>query len=156
MSEQKKYQIIDKKEENKELSLNIKVEKDFFNNFRERAIKYASKDLEVKGFRKGEVPEKIAVEKIGEMAIFQEQAYIVLNEILPVVVIEEKIKAITNPKVEITKMAPNEELEFKATFALMPEVKLPDYKKIAKDVKPAEKIEVTDKEIDEYIDYIRK
>jgi|AntRauTorcE11897_2_1112592.scaffolds.fasta_scaffold04817_5 trigger factor len=156
MSEQKKYQIIDKKEENKEITLNIKVEKDFFGNFKERAIKSASKDLEVKGFRKGEVPEKMAIEKLGEMAIFQEQAYISLNEILPLLVAEEKIQAITNPKVEITKMVPGEELEFKATFALMPKVELPDYKKIAKDVKPAEKTEVTDKEIDEYIDYIRK
>jgi FKBP-type peptidyl-prolyl cis-trans isomerase (trigger factor) len=156
MSEQKKYQIIDKKEENKELSLNIKVEKDFVDNFKERAVKSAGKDLEVKGFRKGEVPEKIVIEKLGEMAIFQEQAYIALNEILPILVAEEKIQAITNPKVEITKMVPNEELELKATFALMPEVELPDYKKIAKEVKPVEKSEVTDKEIDEYIDYIRK
>jgi len=156
MSDKKNYKVVDKKEENKELTVTVSVERDFLKSFRDRALKTAGKDLEVKGFRKGEAPEKIIIEKVGDMAILQEQAYISLNEIIPNLIMDEKIEAITNPKIEITKITPEENLEFKATFALMPKIELPDYKKIAKDVKPAEKVEVTDKEIDEYIDYIRK
>jgi len=156
MSDKKNYKVIGKKEENKELSLTIEVEKDFLLGFRERALKSAGKEVEVKGFRKGEAPEKIVIEKVGEMTILQEQAYISLNEIIPQIIIEEKIEAITNPKIEISKIAPDQNLEFKAIFALMPKIDLPDYKKIAKEAKPVEKTEVTDKEIDDYIEYIRK
>jgi len=156
MSDKKNYKIVDKKEENKELTVTIEVEAEFIKSFRDRALKAAGKDLEVKGFRKGEAPENIIVEKVGGMAILQEQAYISLNEIIPNLIMDEKIEAITNPKIEITKIAPDQNLEFKASFALMPKVELPDYKKLAEEVKPAEKVEVTDKEIDEYIDYIRK
>jgi len=156
MSDKKNYKVIDKKEENKELAVTVEVEANFLKSFRDRALKTTSKELEVKGFRKGEAPEKVIIEKVGELAILQEQAYISLNEIVPNLIMDEKIEAITNPKIEITKIAPEENLQFKATFALMPKVDLPDYKKIAKGVKPAEKVEVADKEIEEYIDYIRK
>jgi trigger factor len=156
MSDKKNYKVIEKKEENKELAVTVEVSTIFLKSFRDKALKTAGKDLEVKGFRKGEAPEKVVVEKVGELAILQEQAYISLNEIIPNLIMDEKIEAITNPKIEITKISPDEDLQFKATFALMPKVELPDYKKIAKGVKAAEKVEVTDKEIEEYIDYIRK
>lgn len=156
MSDNKNYKIKDKKEENKELTITVEVEGDFIDSFKNRAIKLAGRDLEVKGFRKGEAPEKVIIEKVGEMAILQEQSYIALNEIIPQLIMDEKIEAITNPKIEITKIALKENIEFKATFALMPKVELPDYNKIAKSVKAVEKVDVTDKEINEYIDYIRK
>lgn len=156
MSENKNYNIKDKKEENKELTVTVEVGADFLKSFRDRALKSVGKEVEVKGFRKGEAPEKMIIEKVGEMAILQEQSYIAMNDLVPQMIAEEKIEAITNPKIEITKMAPGDDLEFKATFALMPKIELPDYKKIAKSIEKKEKSEVTDKEIDEYIDYIRK
>lgn len=156
MTENKNYKIKDKKEENSELSITVEVEKKFVDSFREQAIKSAGKDLEVKGFRKGMAPEKVVIENVGEMAILQEQSYISLNQIIPIVIAEEKINAITNPKVEITKLSPSDNLEFKATFTLMPEINLPDYKKIAKEVKPEEEVKVEEKEIEDYIEYLRK
>lgn len=156
MSQEQNYKIKEQKTEKGELSLLIEIEKSFLDKFREAGVKAAGKNLEVKGFRKGTAPEKIVIENLGEMAIVQEQAYISLNEILPQIVVNEKIQAITNPKIEITKISASDNLEFKAIFTLMPEVKLPDYKKITKEIKPEEKVEVTDKEIDEYIEYIRK
>jgi FKBP-type peptidyl-prolyl cis-trans isomerase (trigger factor) len=155
MSE-KNYKIVDKKEENKELTITVEISSDYLKDFRDRAIKSVGKEVEVKGFRKGEAPEKMVIDKVGEMAVLQEQAYISLNDLIPKIILEEKIEAITNPKIEITKMTPSEDLQFKATFALMPKIELPDYKKIAKEVKKTDKVEVTDKEVDEYIDYIRK
>ena len=110
----------------------------------------------MKGFRKGTAPEKMIIEKVGEMKIFEEQAYAALHEILPVIMLNEKIEALTSPKIAVTKISPDDDFEFKATFTLMPTVELPDYKKIAKEVKPADKTEVTEKEVNDYIDYIRK
>lgn len=152
----KVYTIKNEEKKNGELTLLISVKSDFVNNFREKAIKSAGKDLEVKGFRKGSAPEKVVVDTVGEMKILEEQAYQSLYEIVPYIVIEQKIEALTHPKISITKIADGSDLEFKATFALIPDVEIPDYKKIAKGVERVKKVEVSDKEVDEYIDYIRK
>ena len=156
MTENKNYKIKNREEKAGEVIVEIEVEKDFVEKFKEKAIKNLGKNIEAKGFRKGMAPEKVIREKVGEMKILEEQAYQALYEILPLIVISEKIEALTSPKISITKIADGSNLEFKATFVLMPKVELADYKKIAKSIKPSGKIEVTEKEIDDYIDYIRK
>ena len=45
---------------------------------------------------------------------------------------KESIKAIGHPEIMITKIAEGSDLEFKITTAVLPEIKVADYKKIAK------------------------
>lgn len=150
------YKIKDKKESGRELTVDILVAKKDFANLRSEALKNISKEIEIKGFRKGMAPEKMVVSAVGEMKIATEQAYQAINEILPIMIEEEKIDALTSPQISITKISPDDDLEFKAIFILMPTIELPDYKKIAKAVKKSDAIEVTEKEINDYVDYVRK
>lgn len=152
----KNYKVKNKEEKNSMVTFEIEVSKDYVETFKEKSIKTLGKDIEIKGFRKGKVPNDKLIDTLGEMKIWEESSYQALHEILPVIVLEEKIEAITSPQIAVTKIAPGSDLEFKATFALMPKVELADYAKIAKGVSSPEKVEATDKEIDEYIDYIRK
>src|SRR5690606_23938053 len=69
---------------------------------------------------------------------------------------EEKIDALTFPNITVTKMAPENPVEFKMNIVSMPEISLPDYKKIAKSVEKEKNDDVSEKEIDEYIEYIRR
>ena len=72
---------------------------------------------------------------------------------------EKKIDAIGKPEIQITKLASGNPLEFKIITAVVPEVKLPDYKKIAqKEVEksPKGELKVTDTDIEEAILRIRK
>ncbi|HRY30794.1 MAG TPA: trigger factor [Candidatus Paceibacterota bacterium] len=156
MTGDKNYTIKKKAEANKELTIEVAIEKKFIDSLRDKTVRKLSKDIEIKGFRKGMAPEKMIVEKIGEMKIFEEQAYAALHEILPVIMLEEKIDALTSPKISVTKISPSDDFEFKATFTLMPTIELADYKKIAKGIKPAGAVAVTEKEVSDYIDYIRK
>jgi trigger factor len=158
MSDKKNYEVISKEEKGAEMAVEVKVPKEFVENFKDAAIKNLGKDVEVKGFRKGNAPEKVLIEKIGEMKIWEEQSYQALHEIIPNIVLEEKIEALTSPQISVTKIAIGSDLEFKAVFALMPKVELADYKKIAKEVSPVDesKTKVDEKEIMDYIDYIRK
>jgi FKBP-type peptidyl-prolyl cis-trans isomerase (trigger factor) len=155
-SESKNYNIKNKEEKNSQLTLEIEVKKDYVGGFKSSALKNLGKDVEVKGFRKGSVPENILIENIGEMKLWEEQSYQALHEIMPEVVEGEKVEALTSPQISVTKIAPGADLEFKAVFPLMPKVELADYKKIATDIKIEDKVEVTDKEIEDYIEYIRK
>lgn len=121
-------------------------------------LKKLGQNVAIDGFRKGAAPEKILVEKIGEERILMEMAEEVFAQIYPQLLTEHKIDAIGQPEVKITKLAKDNPLGFTIVTAIMPEVKLPDYKKIAQEIvagaeKPAE---VTDKEIAEVIEEIRK
>lgn len=127
--------------------------------FRKQALKEMNDSVTIDGFRKGQVPEKILVAKIGEGAILEEMAEMALSRAYVEIVIDNKIDAIGKPEVQITKLAVGNPLEFKAVTAIVPKVALPDYMNIAnklvgpkKDSKP----EVTDKDVDDAIQKIRR
>ena len=135
-------------------TVTIEGEVPFSNLEAERAgaIKQLGKDIEVDGFRKGHVPEKMLVERIGEMRILSEMAERALAKVYPVALTEHKIDAIGYPQIEITKLAPDNPLGFKATIAVLPEITLPDYKALAKEANlTKESAEVTDDELETQI-----
>jgi len=156
MSENKNYKILNKEEKNKQLTAEIEISIDFVDSFKTKAIKLIGKEVELKGFRKGTAPEKMVVDYVGEAKIFDEMAFEAVNEILPIIMIEEKINSLTQPEISITKIAPKNPVIFKASFILMPEIALADYKKIAKSFEKIEKVELDEKEINDYIEYLRK
>jgi trigger factor len=71
-----------------------------------------------------------------------------LAKVYPLLVELHKLDVIGYPKISITKIAKDNPLGFSLTVAVVPEVKLPDYEKIAKEVNKAkESKEVTDEEV---------
>lgn len=127
--------------------------------FRAQAVKNLGEMVKLDGFRKGNIPENILVSKIGEMPILEEMAELALPKAYVDILIENKIDAIGKPSIQVTKLAKGNPLEFKAVTTVVPEIKLPDYKKIAvaENAKAAKnEIKVTDKDIDDAILKIRK
>ncbi len=90
---------------------------------------------ELPGFRKGKVPRDMFVEKVGELTILEEGAERAIADAYPEIVAEEKFMPISRPKIRITKIAPKNDLEFEIEVETMPEITLPDYKKIAGGIK---------------------
>ena len=127
--------------------------------YRANALKHFNDSVTIDGFRKGMVPENILVAKVGEMSILEEMAEQALSKAYLEIMIDNKIDAIGKPEIQLTKIAAGNPLEFKITTSVVPEVKLPDYKKIsAAEMKKAnpKDLEVTDKDIDEAILRVRK
>jgi len=119
---------------------------------RPEALKHLNEHVSIPGFRKGHVPEDVLVKQIGEMHVLEEVAEVAIAREYPAIIEEAKITPIGRPAVTITKLAPGEPLEFKITVALEPEFKLPEYKKISKEVMSAsDDVEVTDKEIEDVV-----
>jgi FKBP-type peptidyl-prolyl cis-trans isomerase (trigger factor) len=104
------------------------------------------------------VPENIVIEKMGEAGILEDAADILLKEHFPKIIDQEKFDILGRPNISVTKLALNNPFEFKATFAVLPEFELPDYKKIAASVtKPASaKASAGEEEVDEVLLQIRK
>ncbi len=119
--------------------------------FLDRAYEKMSKDLKIHGFRPGKAPRNMIEERIGKRNILEEAAGMAIEKDYPKIAAEQKLDVIGQPKAEITKIAEGNNLEYKITTAIMPEVKMADYKKevskINKEYKSKE-IKVEDKEID--------
>ncbi|KND48711.1 MAG: trigger factor [Parcubacteria bacterium C7867-003] len=125
---------------------------------REKALKKLKESVELPGFRKGNAPDSIVAQKIGERTLLEEAAEIALNEEYPNILEEHNIDAIGRPEITITKIGLGSDMEFKIKTSLMPEVKLADYKKIAKKVlsEKTESIKVTEKDVEDVIQNIRE
>lgn len=138
-----------------EIELKIEVPADEWQEFLDGAAKELSKGLKVEGFRPGYAPLKLVEEKIGIAGILEEAAEHCIQKCYVKAVLENNVEAIGQPEVSILKLAKNNPFEFKAKVAIMPEVKLPDYKKIALEAK-RNKVLVEEKEVEGTLSLIRK
>lgn len=124
---------------------------------RSGTITALGKDVELDGFRKGHVPEDILVKHIGEARILAEMAERAMAKVYPEAIKAHGLKVVGYPQIEITKLAPENPLGFTATVAVVPEIELPDYKKIASEVnKEKDSTEVTDEELKKQIEDIMR
>jgi len=116
----------------------------------ERALKELAKEIELPGFRKGHVPEKIAAEKIGDHAILEHAAERLLGDIYAEIVTDKKLEVISRPNVEFTKIAKGNPLGFKIRVAVFPKIELPEYKKIHEKlpITSPKELEVTDVDVE--------
>lgn len=127
-------------------------------SYKEKAFKKIQEVTELPGFRKGKVPEAMLKEKIGEFSILENASELAINDCAVEIIAESKVSFLGQPNITISKIAMGAPLEFKIKITTMPEIKLADYKKIAKkENSKEEKVEeVTEKQIDETIEEIRK
>jgi FKBP-type peptidyl-prolyl cis-trans isomerase (trigger factor) len=150
------YKLISKKELPKSvLEMEIELPWADVAAYENAVLKEFNVNLEIPGFRKGHIPETILREKVGDMRIVEEMADLALNKVYGEILEKEKLNTIGRPSVVITKIARNNPVEVRVTTALVPKATLPDYKKLAVSV-PTEKAEVTDEEVEKFIEEIRK
>lgn len=140
-----------------EVEFKIVVETEEMEAYHSKAFTIVQGAVEVDGFRKGNAPEDLIVKKYGDMIILEEMANLALRDAYVKAIDEHKITPITQPSVTITKLAKGNPLELTITVPVMPELVLPEYKKLAKEaLKDDEKVEVTDKDIDDVVEELRK
>jgi len=144
-----------KKLEKSQIELKFKLSKEELNSFVDKATKSLGKDLEIKGFRKGQAPNYIIQAEIGMERILASAAERAIKEKYLQAVKENNLEPISQPKAEILKLAPGNEFEFKLTVAVLPEVKLPDYKKAASQVVRRE-ASISEKEIEDALKWLQK
>jgi len=132
-----------------------------FETYFNKALKKIGENIELPGFRKGKVPENILLSNVPEIKILEQMAEMAISEHYPKILEDEKIDAIQRPEITITKLARNNPLEFKIKTAILPEIKLPDYKEIAKKITSKitdieKNIIVSDEDLEKTILDIRK
>lgn len=117
--------------DNSEIEIQAQISELSISKYKERAVKQLSKNIKIDGFREGHIPESVLLNKIGEQIILEEQAQMALADAYPDIIKTKKLSVIGRPEVIITKLAPNNPVEFKIKTTVVPEVVLPNYKKIS-------------------------
>jgi len=138
-----------------EIELKIEVPVQEWQEFLADTAKELSRELKIEGFRPGYARIKIVEEKIGTNKILEEAAEHCVKKCYVRAILENNIEAIGQPEVSILKLAKDNPFEFKAKVAVMPEIKLPDYKKIAAKIE-RKKVSVEEKEVKEALSFVQK
>ncbi|MFH1899136.1 MAG: trigger factor [Patescibacteria group bacterium] len=127
------------------IKLTITLENDKVKESYDKILNKAIQNTEIEGFRKGTAPKEMVKDKIGVSTLYGDALNDLLQTYYPQALKENHISPVSNPKVEVKEFNLEKDLEFSATFAVRPEVKMKDYKKALK-AYYEEKKEKTEKE----------
>jgi len=133
---------------NSEQKITIKLSQDKHTELKNATLKQLSANVKVTGFRPGKAPLQVVEDQVGKEKVY---AFMLENNIPTLyskAIQEKKLTPISRPNVEVISEEP---LEFTAIFAVQPEVKIKDLDKIK--VK-APKVSVSEKELNESLDYV--
>ncbi|OGH72021.1 MAG: trigger factor, partial [Candidatus Magasanikbacteria bacterium RIFCSPLOWO2_02_FULL_43_22] len=139
--------------EKSQIELTITVAPAEYQKHLERAAQKISERAAIKGFRPGKAPYEMIKKEIGEMKIMQEALEAIVQASFYDAIKSEGVETVGMPQISLEKMAPDNDLTYKATVALMPKVKLSNIKKVSvkKEVKKVE-----DKDIEKTLDSLRE
>lgn len=133
-----------------EILITIEIPQEQMEIYETEAARRVSQKVEIPGFRSGQAPKAFVIAQLGADAFFNE----VLNVALPrsyfEAIKEKNLQVISRPDIKVISKSP---LKYEARVGIMPQVTLKSLEAIKI---PQEKIEITDKEIDEVIEEMRK
>lgn len=138
--------------ESGKVELNCKIEGQNWKDACKKAFNKLSKNLEVKGFRKGQVPENIVKQHISDQQVYFEACEAIAQETLINAVKETDTELIDRPEL---KMGDINENECNIIFVcpVIPDVKLGDYSSIKYEVAD---VAVDDSEVNNELERYRE
>jgi trigger factor len=137
------------------VKLTIEVPEDEFGKDLDRTYRAIANQIKIPGFRKGKVPKQIIDTQIGQDAIFEEFVNSSVPAYFRKAVADEDLAPITDPDIDVQQLEPGKPFVFSATVEVRPRLSFEgsDYTGI-KVTKPS--VEVTEQEIDEWIERLRE
>ena len=115
-------------------------------------LKRVSRTAKLKGFRPGKVPLKVVKQQFGAQ-VRQEVLSDLMQSSFAEAVSQEKLKPAAGPRIEPLAVGPDEDLRYRATFEVFPEIDLKGVEGIAV-VRPA--AEVTEADVDAMVLNLRE
>jgi trigger factor len=115
-------------------------------------LKRVSRTAKLKGFRPGKVPLKVVKQQFGAQ-VRQEVLSDLMQTSFAEAVSQEKLNPAAGPRIEPLSVGPDEDLRYRATFEVFPEIDLQGIEGLAV-VRPA--AEVTDADVDAMVLNLRE
>ncbi len=148
--------INEKSETKKEIEVTLSLEE--MEKYIKKSVEKFSGEMNIKGFRPGNAPRDVVENTVGKEKLFEEAAREAVQDTYPKIIEEKNLFALSSPQVDLVKCAPGNEVVYRALVYVMPEINLPDYRKISMDTvkKETKEMKVEDKEVEQSIDKIRE
>ena len=144
-----------KKSSKSKIEILFEIPWEEFEDYFKKASLILGENVIVKGFRPGKMPQEVLEEQIGTGKVLQKAANLAVEEKYSQVIREKKIEVASQPQINITKLAKGNPFEFKAEICILPKINLPDYKKIASQIKKREVL-VEDKDVEDTLNWIQQ
>src|ERR1700691_5263599 len=100
------FKIEVKKLPRSEASIEVSFPFELLAPYRPKAIGYFNEHLDLPGFRQGKIPEKIIIEKVGELKLAEEMLEYLIAGRYPEIIGKAKINALGQPTISVRKLAP--------------------------------------------------
>lgn len=139
--------------ENNKVALTITVEQPQVKKAFEKAWRSIAAKVNIPGFRKGKAPRKLVENNVGIAAIKEEAFDIIAKETYPEALEQAELDPVSHPSVDIEKFEEAEDMVYKVTVTVKPEVELGQYKEIEVE---KEKQEVTDADVEDALTKLRE
>lgn len=108
--------------------LTVEVEAAEVSKGLDAAFQKVVKKVNVPGFRKGKMPRGLFEQRFGVESLYQDALDILLPEAYASAIVETGIEPVDRPEIDIEQMEKGQNLIFKATVIVKPEVTLGEYK----------------------------
>lgn len=141
-----------------EVKIEFSVPAEEFSEFVKDAAKEISKELKIDGFRSGNIPFEMVKKQVGEEALLKEGAEKAVQKHYVNIIIDNKIEAVGQPKIDFKKISMNEDLEVEAVIAVIPKIEMKEgweegIKKINKKFSE-EKVEVKEEDVERELKFL--
>ncbi|PIZ76453.1 trigger factor [Candidatus Peregrinibacteria bacterium CG_4_10_14_0_2_um_filter_38_24] len=133
-----------------EVQIEITVPQEDIEKYYKKACEELSKEVNVKGFRPGHIPQDVLEANLDKKYIMAHAQEMAIQRSYADAVIAEKVQVVSRPKIEIKSETP---FSYIAIVAVLPEVEIKDHKSIK--VK-REEVKVTEKDIEEVMEDLKK
>ena len=147
--------INQKKLEKSQVEVEFELEAEEFSKYIDKALEKLKGVVTLDGFRKGKMPNSLVEEKVGKESVLMEAGDIAVKESYTKYVTENNLEPVSQPEVQIKKIAKGDAFLFTVKIEILPEITLPEYKTAISKIKGQE-IAVTPEEVEEAIVYLQK
>jgi FKBP-type peptidyl-prolyl cis-trans isomerase (trigger factor) len=113
-------------------SINLRISVPFseLDSHIKKAYAKASSRLNVAGFRKGKIPERMIDLRIGRNQILHDAIAMAIPDFFEKALIEKSLFVIGNPSFRVNEFKDGENLEFETQISVRPAITLPEFSKI--------------------------
>lgn len=125
--------------------------------YREQALSHLAQEMDLPGFRKGHVPQDIALKKAGEMAVLEEAVELFVRDFYPELVTSLNIDAVGRPHISITKLAPGNPVSLIIRATVYPQITLPkNWKALGEGIAGETPLPATEEEMNKTLESLQK
>jgi trigger factor len=136
-----------------EVSLHVSADAKDLEPIKKHVLGHFVKQVKIPGFRTGKAPLNLVEKHVNQNLLLDEFMEHALNSLFSRALDQEKLRAISQPQIEMKKFVPYSQFEFTAEVETLGQISLSDYKQI-KLAKPV--VAATAKDVNEVVDSLRQ